>query len=160
MQLLLYLFSNFSTSLLKFLNFSISLSSFKFSFNSKDLFVVINGSCDAEKRFIEKYSEYKKYTPLEYKDNTINYNTKLFRVLLDIIKKYFNSVDESVILKYSLFSSKISCHDDFCYELLRKIENRLKISLQPYQTFSKLDFVSVFSLYKRLLETNITEGVY
>lgn len=119
-----------------------------------------SGSRDAEKRFIEKYSEYKKYIPSEYKDNTINYNTKLFRVLLDIIKEYFRSVDESTILKYSLFSSKISCHDDFCYELLRKIENRLKISLQPYQTFSKLDFVSVFSLYKRLLETNVTEGVY
>lgn len=106
----------------------------------------------ARLKFIEDYKEFKKFKLREYRDKTINYDTPVFCILLNIIKKFFGINDDQIIYEYSLFSSKISCHEDFCYELIKIIEERLNICLAPYCSLSKLDFISIFSLYKAILE--------
>lgn len=112
----------------------------------------------ARTKFIQEFKELKKFKPYEYKDETINYNAPSFFILLDIIKKYFGISDDEMIFQYSLFSSKISCHEDFCYELVQIIEKRFNISFAPYVNLSKLDFVSIFSLYKVTLQKMTNKG--
>ena len=67
----------------------------------------------ARTKFIENYKEFRKFRPYEYIDETINYNTDVFFVLLNIIKKYFGINEDRVIFEYSLFSNNISDHEDF-----------------------------------------------
>lgn len=97
---------------------------------------------------ISDHNEPVGFEPLPYKDDTIEYDTELFYDLMEIIKAYFGIYDDETVLGYSLFSSRISGHSDFCFDLIKIIESALGISFEPYTELSKLDFVSVYSLYK------------
>ena len=102
----------------------------------------------ARSRFIRDHKKLVKFEPVLYKDESIDYDNELFHDLVEIIKAYFDIDDDDTVLEYSLFSKEISGHRDFCYGLIRITERIFGISFEPYTDLSKLDFVSIYSLYK------------
>lgn len=113
----------------------------------------------ARSKFVDDFSVKKNFQPLVYKDENINYNTVLFMELVDIVGNFFGINECETILNFSLFSSRMGKHEDFCYSLIREIEQKMNISFYPnYYDISKADFISIYSLYKLINEkTNMNK---
>lgn len=71
---------------------------------------------------------------------------RLFNSILDILENFFH-VEKKTLLQYSLFSKNIANHSDFCFELIKTLETEFKITLQPYDHLSQIDFISAYSIY-------------
>lgn len=107
---------------------------------------------DASIKFKEKYRKYEKYICLDKPIRKNLFQNKEFKKILDVTKRVLEVNDEELILNYSLFSSRIACHEDFCYLLVKSIEDELEIDLKPYDHFSQLDFITIYTLYERIME--------
>lgn len=78
------------------------------------------------------------------------YKEAFFTELINVLKQFFNISEDALLLKYSLFSSKIGKDLSFCFDLCIFLERYYHFEFSKYEDISKFDLVSVYSVYSLL----------
>lgn len=87
-----------------------------------------------------------------FKDENIHYDEKKLKQIENILKKFFDKEEGELFYTYALFSSRIGGREMDYFGLIKTLEKEFEFKVTDYRTISKYDCVSIYSLYKFLME--------
>ena len=105
---------------------------------------------------IKKFNFEKKFSSNRlhpvFRDESIQYDKEKLKQIDNILMEFFDKQDGSLFYTYALFSSRIGGREMDYFGLIKKLETEFRFKVADYRTISKYDCVSIYSLYKLLME--------
>ena len=105
---------------------------------------------------IKKFNFEKKFSSNRlhpvFRDESIQYDKEKLKQIENILMEFFDKQDGSLFYTYALFSSRIGGREMDYFGLIKKLETEFRFKVADYRTISKYDCVSIYSLYKLLME--------